>query len=98
MYKNDAAGIASAAMEEVEIALVGCLHELERLSFMSIGSTHSHEVKAWEVCWLRCCSQAPQLKFRVHSQLAGSCWWQSLGQLHSTSLQMFLKLVRFQCM
>ena len=36
-YKNDAAGIAAAAMEEVEAALSSSLHELERLSFMSIG-------------------------------------------------------------
>ena len=36
-YKGDAAGIAAAAMEEVESTLVSCLHELERLSFISGG-------------------------------------------------------------
>ena len=36
-YKGDAGGIAAAAMEEVELTLVSCLHELERLSFISGG-------------------------------------------------------------
>lgn len=40
-YKGDAAGIAAAAMEEVESTLVSCLHELERLSFISGGGTSS---------------------------------------------------------
>lgn len=41
-YKGDAAGIAAAAMEEVESTLVSCLHELERLSFIS-GGNFSHQ-------------------------------------------------------
>ena len=41
-YKGDAAGIAGAAMEEVESTLVSCLHELERLSFISGGTQHQH--------------------------------------------------------
>lgn len=36
-YKGDAAGIAFAAMEEVEGTLVNCLRELERLSLLSGG-------------------------------------------------------------
>ena len=36
-YKGDAAGIAFAAMEEVEGTLVNCLRELERLSLLSAG-------------------------------------------------------------
>lgn len=36
-YKGDAAGIAAAAMEEVESTLVNCLHELERLSLLPGG-------------------------------------------------------------
>lgn len=42
-YKGDAAGIAAAAMEEVEFTLVSCLHELERLSFISGGEASSSE-------------------------------------------------------
>lgn len=36
-YKGNAAGIAAAAMEEVEATLVNCLHELDRLSMMTGG-------------------------------------------------------------
>ena len=36
-YKRDAAGIATAAMEEVEATLVNSLHELERLALVSGG-------------------------------------------------------------
>lgn len=36
-YKGDTAGIAAAAVEEVEGTLANCLHELERLALASGG-------------------------------------------------------------
>ena len=45
-YKGDAAGIAAAAMEEVEATLVNCLHELERLSLISGGVALLHPVRS----------------------------------------------------
>lgn len=36
-YKGNAAGIASAALEEIEGTLVACLHELQRLASISGG-------------------------------------------------------------
>ena len=37
-YKGDAAGIATAAMEEVEATLLNSLHELERLAMSAGGA------------------------------------------------------------
>ena len=39
-YKGDAAGMATAAMEETERALAACLLEIERLS-LKLGGTAS---------------------------------------------------------
>ncbi len=39
-YKADAAGIAAAAVEEVDASLANCLHELERLALASRGALH----------------------------------------------------------
>lgn len=72
-YKGDAAGIAAAAMEEVESTLVSCLHELERLSFIS-GGNLSWAVKASCILGVARC----QTQFQI---LGKDLLWSSEGQV-----------------
>ena len=77
-YKGDAAGIAAAAMEEVEATLVNCLHELERLSLISggVASLYPRQINRYHSSSRMHCThprRPARSHLSVHGYLSSSC-------------------------